>query len=230
MKRSTSGFFLVLAVLNLIVAVIPPVAGVVGVVGMMRDSDIVVNGKQVGPEFDRLVAKEAPLAKIESFGALGANAFSCLLLIAGSIGLFMGYGWGRWATVAGAVFMVLGLVVHDVYQIFFYRPALETVFNRIAEPFQNLPGDEFQRNILRTTLASLRWGMTIYACAWSCSNPLIMLYLFVMSMCMAFMTGFHDVSTISLDKRRTKDDDDEEDDDEDHRRARRRKKWDRGED
>src|ERR1043166_1080692 len=131
-KRSTSGFFMVLAVFNLIFAVGPPIAGTIGVVRMMKDSDIIINGKQVGPEFDKEVAKEAPLAKIESFAALGGNSMAFLLVVIGSAGLFMGYGWGRWASVAGALFMILSLLVHDVYQIFFYRPALMSVVDQIG--------------------------------------------------------------------------------------------------
>ena len=126
-KRSTSGFFMVLAIFNLIFAVAPPIAGAVGVYKMMQDSDIIVNGRQVGPEFDKEVAKEAPLAKIESFAALAGNSFAFLLIVIGSAGLFMGYGWGRWAAVVGALVMIFSLLVHDVYQIFFYRPALMTV-------------------------------------------------------------------------------------------------------
>lgn len=153
MKRSTTAFFIVLAVFNLIVAVIPPIVAGVGATFMMKDSDIVINGKQVGPELDKLVANEAPLAKLEAFAALAGNTFSCLLLIAGAIGLFMSHGWGRWASVAGALFMILSLLIHDIYQIFFYRPALMAVIDRLAAPLDNLaapldmvPFDVAQRN------------------------------------------------------------------------------------
>ena len=32
----------------------------------------------------------------------------------------------------------------------------------------------------------------MYTLAWTCLNPLIMAYFFVMAMCMAFMTGFYE--------------------------------------
>jgi hypothetical protein len=217
MKRSTSTFFLVLAVLNILVAVMPPCVAGFGAASFMSETKININNRELGPELEKHIAKEAPLAKVEAFTALAMNIFCCLLLVGGSIGLFMSQGWARWVCVATGLLFILTLLVHDIYQIFFYRPVLMSFIDRHV-PAQGVLAD------------GIKFTTSVTVLMWSCSNPLIMLYLFVMSLCMAFMTGFHDVSTIKLDKRRTKDDDDEEDDDEDDRRARRRNKRDRGED
>jgi hypothetical protein len=217
MKRSTSTFFLILAVLNILVAVIPPCVGGFGAASFMSETKININNRELGPELEKHIAKEAPLAKVEAFTALAMNTFCCLLLIGGAVGLFMSQSWARWLCVAAGLLFILTLLVHDVYQIFFYRPVLMK-FIDLHVPAQGVLAD------------GIKFGTTVSVLMWSCTNPLIMLYLFVMSMCMAFMTGFHDVSTIKLDKRRTKDDDDEEDDDENDRRARRRIRRARGED
>ena len=217
MKRSTSTFFLVLAVLNILVAVIPPCVGGFGAASFMSETKININNRELGPELEKHIAKEAPLAKVEAFVALAMNIFCCLLLIGGAVGLFMSQTWARWLSIAAGLLFIFTLLVHDIYQIFFYRPVLMR-FIDLHVPAQGVLAD------------GIKFGTTVSVLMWSCTNPLIMIYLFVMSLCMAFMTGFHDVSTINLVKRRTKDDDDEEDDDENDRRARRRKKWDRGED
>ena len=217
MKRSTSTFFLVLAVLNILVAVIPPCVGGFGAASFMSETKININNRELGPELEKHIAKEAPLAKVEAFVALAMNIFCCLLLIGGAVGLFLSQTWARWLSIAAGLLFIFTLLVHDIYQIFFYRPVLMR-FIDLHVPAQGVLAD------------GIKFGTTVSVLMWSCANPLIMIYLFVMSLCMAFMTGFHDVSTISLAKRRTRDDDDEEDDDEGDRRARRRKKWDRGED
>ena len=51
----------------------------------------------------------------------------------------MGYGWGRWVSLAGGIFMIMGLFAHDVYQFFFYEPALMRVIDRIAAPVNAVP-------------------------------------------------------------------------------------------
>src|SRR5262249_13430664 len=181
------------------------------------ETKININNRELGPELEKHIAKEAPLAKVEAFVALAMNIFCCLLLIGGAVGLFMSQTWARWLSIAAGLLFIFTLLVHDIYQIFFYRPVLMR-FIDLHVPAQGVLAD------------GIKFGTTVSVLMWSCTNPLIMIYLFVMSLCMAFMTGFHDVSTINLVKRRTKDDDDEEDDDENDRRARRRKKWDRGED
>jgi hypothetical protein len=217
MKRSTSTFFLVLAVLNILVAVIPPCVGGFGAASFMSETKININNRELGPELEKHIAKEAPLAKVEAFVALAMNIFCCLLLLGGAVGLFMSQTWARWLSIAAGLLFIFTLLVHDIYQIFFYRPVLMR-FIDLHVPAQGVLAD------------GIKFGTTVSVLMWSCTNPLIMIYLFVMSLCMALMTGFHDVPTMSsVDKRRT-DDDDEEDDDEDDRRARRRNKRDRGED
>src|SRR3989442_1286309 len=74
--------------------------------------------------FFLIIAKEAPLAKWEAIGAVAMNGFCCLLLVGGAVGLFMAQGWARWVTIAGGLLLIFALLVHDVYQIFFYRPVL----------------------------------------------------------------------------------------------------------
>jgi hypothetical protein len=216
MKRSTSTFFLVLAVLNILVAVIPPCVGGFGAASFMSETKININNRELGPELEKHIAKEAPLAKVEAFVALAMNTFCCLLLLGGSIGLFVSQGWARWLCVAAGLLFIPTLLVHDIYQIFFYRPVLMK-FIDLHVPAQGVLAE------------GIKVGTTVSVLMWSCTNPLIMIYLFVMSLCMALMTGFHDVPTMSsVDKRRTKDEDEEED--EDNRRRGRRKKDDDYED
>jgi len=218
MKRSTSIFFLILAVLNILIAVIPPCVGGFGAASIMSEAKININNRELGPELEKHIAKQAPLAKVEAFAALAMNTFCCLLLIGGAVGLFMSQTWARWMSVAAGLLFILALLVHDIYQIFFYRPVLMS-FIDMHVPARGVLAD------------SIKFGTTVSVLMWSCTNPLIMIYLFVMSLCMALMTGFHDVPTTNtVDKRRNKDEDDEEDEDEDDRRARRRIRRDRGED
>ncbi|MBM3995464.1 MAG: hypothetical protein FJ303_15115 [Planctomycetes bacterium] len=192
MKRSTSGFFIVLAVFNLVTAIIPPVVAVFGVITMMSDSNIVINGRQVGPEFDKLVQQEAPMAKVEAFAALSGNAFCCLLILAGSVGLFMSQSWGRWPCVAGGLFMILFLLVHFVYQVFIYRAAQMTVVDRVVAPIEAVVLDPAGRNALTVVVGTIKTGMTVYTLGWSSTSSLFMLYFFVISLCMAFMDGFYE--------------------------------------
>jgi cytochrome c biogenesis protein CcdA len=220
MQRKTGGFFLTLAVFNIIVAVIPPCVGGFGAVSFMKETKLNINNKELGPELEKHIAKNAPLAKVEAFAAVGMNTICCLMLIGGAVGLFMSQGWARWLCVAGGLLLIFALLIHDIYQIFFYRPVLMTFID------QQVP--------VRGALAdATKWGTTVSVLAWSCTNPLIMLYLFVMSACMALMSGFHEVKSGDQDDDASEDKivpDEEDDDDEEARRRRRRKKQSREDD
>jgi cytochrome c biogenesis protein CcdA len=217
MKRSTSVFFLILAVTNIVMAVIPSCAGVVGAYKTASATDMVINNKQVGPELDKMIAQEAPLAKVEAFTAAAVNAFSCLLLVAGSIGIFMSQGWGRWVAVAGALIMIVGLFAHDIYQFFFYRPALMAVIDRLAAPVNAAPLNQVERDAQNLAVSAVKWGTTMYTMAWSCINPLIMLYFLIAGLCLGIFQGFRDGTEIgtggSNASSRGGDMDDEEDED-----------------
>jgi hypothetical protein len=217
MKRKTSTFFLVLAVFNILVAVIPPCVAGYGATSFLGQIKLNINNRELGPELEKHIAREAPLAKWEAFGAVATNAFCCLLLIGGAVGLFMAQSWARWVSVAGGLFMIFGLLVHDVYQIFFYRPVLMSFID------QQVP--------VRGALAdAAKWGTTVSTLMWSCTNPLIMLYLFVMAACMALMTGFSEGGSIDRDARdkksrgRKREEDEDEEEGDDERRGGRRKK------
>jgi len=148
MKRSTSTFFLILAVLNILVGVIPPCAGGFGATSFMGETKININNRELGPELEKHIAKEAPMAKIEAFSALAMNVIFGLLLIGGSIALFMAQPWARWVCVGAGLFLILALLVHDVYQIFFYRPVLMTFIDNHV-PAQGVLAD------------GIKWGTTM---------------------------------------------------------------------
>src|SRR5262249_20451020 len=159
MKRSTSTFFLVLAVLNILVAVIPPCVGGFGAASFMSETKININNRELGPELEKHIAKEAPLAKVEAFVALAMNIFCCLLLIGGAVGLFMSQTWARWLSIAAGLLFILTLLVHDIYQIFFYRPVLMR-FIDLHVPAQGVLAD------------GIKFGTTVSVLMWSCTNPL----------------------------------------------------------
>jgi cytochrome c biogenesis protein CcdA len=224
MKRKTSTFFLVLAVFNILVGVIPPCVGGFGAASFMSETKININNRELGPELEKHIAKNAPLAKVEAFGALAMNVICSLMLIGGAVGLFLSQPWARWLSVAGGLSFILALLIHDVYQIFFYRPVLMSFID------MNVPA----RGVLAD---GIKWGTTVSVLMWSCTNPLLMIYLFVMSLCMALMTGFHDAAIRAENeddeeeerptrKRRKRIDDSDDDDD----RPPRRKRRDRDED
>jgi hypothetical protein len=219
MKRKTSTFFLILAIFNILVAVIPPCVAGFGAASFLSETKININNRELGPELEKHIAKEAPLAKVEAFAALGFNTLCCLLLVGGSIGLFMSQTWARWLSVAGGLLFILTLLVHDVYQIFFYRPVLMS-FIDLHVPAQGVLAD------------GIKFGTSVSVLMWSCTNPLIMLYLFIMALCMSFMTGFYDATSSDSKaiprRQRDDEDDEEEDDEEDNRKASRRSRNDRG--
>jgi cytochrome c biogenesis protein CcdA len=212
MKRSTSTFFLILAIANILVAVIPPCVGGFGAASFMSEMKININNRELGPELEKHIAREAPLAKVEAFTALAMNTLFGLMLIGGAIGLFMAQGWARWLSMAAGLLLILALLVHDVYQIFIYRPVLMSFIDRNV-PAQGVLAD------------GIKWGTTVSTLTWSCTNPLFMLYLFIMAACMALMTGFHErPTTNAVDKGRRKKIVEEDDEEEEEERPRKRRK------
>ena len=206
MKRTTSGFFIVLASFNIAIALIPPCVSGYGAISFMSEMKMRINEKDLGKELEKHIAKEAPLAKYEAFGAVAVNTLSSLMLIGGAVGIFMAFNWARWLSVAACALMIFGLLVHDVYQIFFYRPVLMS-FIDIHFPAR-LPADEVAQGVIK-------WATTMSILAWSCTNPVIMLYLVVAGLCLSLLQGFRDGTEIgtagSNAPRRKRDRDDEDD-------------------
>jgi hypothetical protein len=202
MKRSTPVFFLILAALNVFVAVIPPYVGGAAVASIVSETGIKLGGHhfQARRAEDRIV-RDAPLANVEAFAALALNTLCCLLILSGAVGLFMARGWGRWLSVIGGFLLILGLLVHDGYQVFIYRPALMSYIDQLEEEGRLGPPEETD---------GIKADASISLLMWTCMNPLIMVYLFVMSLSMALMKGSTEMpATDTRDRaRRIKDGDD----------------------
>ena len=233
MKRSTSAFFIVLAAINIAIALVPPCVGGFGVSSAMSDTKININGREIGAEFDKAMAKTFIPMKAEAFVAFGLNTICCLLLIGGAVGLFMAQTWARWLSVGAGVLMIFSLCGHDIYQIAVYRPAMLAFFD------QNLPADLLREGI--------KWTMQVPVWTWSCANSFIIIYLVAMCLCLSLLQGFRDGTEIgtagSNASRRDRDDDDDdaderpkkkrkrtEDDEADDERPSKPKKKSRGED
>lgn len=170
MARKLSVLFIVFGILNILAAFGPPCAGCVGVsLVMKRGEGMMVNGRDIGPQFWQHVDREAPTAKFEAWGAVSCNWFIALLLIAGAIGLFVGHEWGRWLSVGAAVLMILTLCIHDIYQFAVVRPVMTAALDRVL-PIP--PGPERE---------GFKIGFTGSMLLWLWINPFLMVYLAAMA-------------------------------------------------
>src|SRR2546423_1657936 len=123
-RRRISILGIVIASINLVVAVFPPGAGCIGASYFFKDpAPMPIQNSDIGPELRREIDKAAPSAKAEAIGSTVCSSFLSLVLIAGCVGLFMNHQWGRWVTVGAAVLMILTFCIHDIYQFGIVRPA-----------------------------------------------------------------------------------------------------------
>jgi hypothetical protein len=134
MARKTSVTLIVFGVINCVVALVPPCAGIGGATFFFQDPHLLVRNKDVGPGLQQHFAKDLPAAKYEAIGAAVCNSFVSLLLIAGAVGLFMGQEWARWLTIAAAMLMMLTFCIHDVYQLAVVRPSVMEFLDRNLPP------------------------------------------------------------------------------------------------
>lgn len=202
----TSAGLIVFGILNILVALLPPCAGCVGTVFFITDEPMPMelpNGHDVGFEMKDHLDRKVPHAKYEAFTNAACNGFFALLLIVGAVGLFLAQGWGRWVTIAAAFFLILTFCVHDIYQLAIYRPAMMEVFDRNLAPGAERDG--------------FKAGFTASFFFWSCTNPLVMMYLVGMSIFLLVTSAFDrtDDDRPRRRRRRGRDrwDDDEDDDD-----------------
>jgi hypothetical protein len=171
MARKTSVTLIVFGVINFIVALIPPCAGISGVSFFFQEQHLPVRNLDLGPPLQKHIEKELPAAKFEAIGAVLCNTFVSLLLIVGAVGLFMGQEWARWLTIAAAVLMMLAFCIHDVYQLAVFHPAIMEFADK-EMPRGGPPGEREGLKIVFMMFAF-----------WSCSNPLIVVYLAAMCIC-----------------------------------------------
>jgi hypothetical protein len=172
MARKTSVTLIVFGVINFLVALVPPCAGIGGAAFFFQDPHLPVRNKDLGPQLKQHIDKELPAAKSEAIGAAVCNSFVSLLLIVGAVGLFMGQEWARWLTIGAAVLMMLTFCIHDVYQLAVVRPSIMEFID------QNMPpgGPPGERE-------GFKIGFSGSFFCWSCSNPLVLIYLAAMSIC-----------------------------------------------
>ena len=181
MARQTSAGFLVFGILNIPVAMIPVCAGCLG--ALMNVSDqapvMIVRGRDVGPQFQQHVEREVPHARYEAFIAAALNPCCSLLILVGALGLLLGQEWGRWLTVFSAFVLVAVFCAHDIYQLAIFRPAVNAFFDQ-----QFPPGPERE---------GFKFGFSASYFFWSCFNPVIMVYLFPMCLCVLLFKSSHKV-------------------------------------
>lgn len=217
MAARTSGGLITFGIINILVALLPMCCTSFGsfiTVGQMQgNAPMDVNGRDIGPQLRQHVERNVPGVVPEAFLHAGFASFFALLLLIGAIGLFLTQQWARWLTVAASVLLILTMCVHDVYQLGFLRPAVVTV---IDQNVVNMPNDQ---------RAGFKAGFTFSYFFWSCTNPLLMIYLFAMSLFLCVTGAFRDVpedvECRPVRRLRRRDYDDDGDDDEDYRPRRR---------
>ncbi len=213
MATRTSGGLITFGVINIIVALTPMCAGCTGAISMLGDMKLNINGRELGPELKQHIERDVPGAKAEAIVAALLFSFFSLLLIAGAIGLFLTQNWARWLTVGAAVFLILTMCIHDIYQFAVFRPAVMDFIDR------NLGGMRPEER------AGFKFGFTGSFFCWSCSNPVVMIYLFAMSLFLSFTGAFRNYPKDNeLRRRRPRRPRHEDDDDGD--RDRRRPRYD----
>jgi hypothetical protein len=215
MAARASGGVIAFAVMNIIVAIVPLCCGWFDAAQPFMDRPIFIQGRDVGPQLRQHLERKVPHAKAEGIIAAGGNSCFCLLLLVGAIGLFMMQQWARWLCVGTGIFLSLTMCLHDTYQITIHRPAVADFIDVQARV---MPVD--QRGPFTV-------GFTAGYFCWSCVNPVIMVYLFVMSLSLGMSSAF-DASNDRPRRRRRRDrwGDDDDDDDDEPRPLRRKRGYD----
>jgi hypothetical protein len=188
MARKTSVTLIVFGVINFIVALIPPCAGISGVTFFFQEQHMPVRNVDLGPPLQKHIEKELPAAKYEAIGAVLCNSFVSLLLIVGAVGLFMGQEWARWLTIGAAILMMLAFCIHDVYQLAVFQPAIQD-FAEKELPRGGPPGER----------EGMKIGFMMFS-FWSCTNPLIMVYLAAMCICTALIKASSEIRDDKLQR------------------------------
>lgn len=219
MAARASGGVIALAVLNIVVAIIPLCAGCITGFTSVDDQPppILVNGRDVGPQFKAHIDRQVPLAKAEALTAAAGNSCFCTFLLVGAVGLFLNQNWGRWVSVAAGIFLILVLCVHDIYQLAIFRPAVEQFL------------DPHLRGMQPEERMGFKIGFSGAYFFWACFNPILILYLAIMALCLCLSTSFESYGDDRPRRRRSRrlrDYDDDDDDD----RPRRRRRYDDDED
>lgn len=214
MAARISGGLVAFGIINIIVALMPPCAGCFGslsTLGQVQgDARFDLNGRDFGPQFRKHIEREVPGAVPEAFAHAAIASFFSVLLLAGAIGLFLAQQWGRWLTVGASAFLILTFCVHDIYQHALFRPA---VMNFIDLNIGPMPPAE---------RAGFKTGFTCTFFMWACSNPVLIIYLFAMSLFLCFTGAFKDVPDEERPRRRSLRDRDYDDDEDDRPRRRSR--------
>ncbi len=182
MARKTSVTLIVFGIINILVALVPCGAGIGGAAFFFQEPHLPVKNRDLGPQLKQHMDKELPAAKSEAIGAAVCNSLVSLLLIAGAVGLFMGQEWARWLTIGAAVLMMLTFCIHDIYQLAVVRPSIMAFLDRNLPP-GGPPGER----------EGFKIGFTGSFFCWSCSNPVMLIYLAAMSVCMGLIKASSEV-------------------------------------
>jgi hypothetical protein len=160
--------YIVFAVINVVVAFFPPCAGLFGAMYHLTQPTMVINNRDLGPQFKQHLDRELPSAKWEAFGAEACNGIVLVAVLAGAAGLFLAQDWGRWVSIGAGVLVILTLCIHDVYQLALFRPSVMEFLDVHLPPGPQREG--------------FKVGFTSTFFIWSCINPLLMVYFIAASL------------------------------------------------
>jgi hypothetical protein len=187
-RRKVSVLGLVFGIINIVVALAPPCAGCFGATFFFGQKTMIFEGRDIGPPMNNHIERNLPAAKPEAIGAAACNSFLALLLIAGAAAMFFAQDWGRWVTIGAAFLMILTLCIHDIYQIFVFRPALMDFLDQQLPPGPHREGFKF--------------GFSGSFFLWCWLNPIVMLYLIAMSIVLAVVPVVREVPDDDRPRRR----------------------------
>ena len=193
-----------IGVVNLLIAVLAPCAGCLGMMMTFTPMELDIEGRNVGPELQQHIERKVPGAKVVAVFSMLGNTSSSLLLALGAVGLFLGQRWGRNLTVSGAGFLLLMFCIHDAVQVGLWLPATTEFLDMHLD---ELPPEE---------RAGFKFGYLGSAFSWTCINAMLMVYLGIMAIYLCITTHFQAQEPEALKDedyrrphRRRRDDDDE---------------------
>ena len=202
MAKQSSGSLMTFGIVNIFICLVAPCASCVGVSFYMNQPQpMLIQNQDVGPQFKQHLDRELPHAKAEAIGAIVANTLVSILLIIGSIGLFSASNWARWVTVFSALLLILCFCLHDVYQLAVFRPSVMNFLEQNMPPQMQGPERE-----------GFKIGFSFSFFLWSCANPIFILYLGIMCLCVMLSSAFNQPED-DRPRRRGRDYDDDDEDD-----------------
>jgi hypothetical protein len=193
MAARASIALILFGIVNLLIALLAPCAGCVGMAMTFTPPALEIEGRDLGPEYKAHIERRVPGAKVLAVLSMLGNTTSSLLLAIGAVGLFMGQRWGRNLTVSGAGFLLLFFCIHDAVQAGLWMPATSEFLDL---HLIDLPQEE---------RAGYKFGYLASAFSWTCVSALLMVYLGMMSIYLCLVDHFQ---AKTEKRKRSRDDDD----------------------